>query len=230
MATKLGSVANYMATVLKPRVSIVGEDSLERENRPSRGQNCTRFHNLVVCRGLEAGRYSQPKRKCFDFVSFPPPGKNQEWFKERLAVCSIARRIVGLMLLSIAVMYSRLASMPHETAIFATTTIAATQADPESESGINGEVIIRPVRPHATVGEKNLAPYQATIEVVDSNGRLVASIQSGPEGNFRVGLPPGTYTLRPQSPGPYPHASTQTVVVEPKTFSQVRIIYDSGMR
>jgi hypothetical protein len=36
--------------------------------------------------------------------------------------------------------------------------------------------------------------------------------------------------LRPQSPGPYPRASEQTVVVSPKTFAQVRVVYDSGIR
>jgi Carboxypeptidase regulatory-like domain len=147
------------------------------------------------------------------------------WDK-RLAMHSVAPRIVGLTLLSMSVIYSSAGGVPDMTMIVATTAIAAS----ESESGISGEVIIRPVRPHATIGEQNLEPYQATVEVIDPNGRPVASIQSDPEGKFRIGLPPGTYTLRPQSSGSYPRASTQTVVVEPRNFTQVRIIYDTGIR
>jgi len=139
---------------------------------------------------------------------------------------SVAPRIVGPMLLSVVVIGSGESSMPHMTMNVATATTAAI----ESESGISGEVIIRPVRPHATIGEQNLEPYRATIDVLDSNGRPVASVQSDPEGRFLIGLPPGTYTLRPQSSGPYPRASTQTVVVEPRNFTQVRIIYDTGIR
>jgi hypothetical protein len=145
-------------------------------------------------------------------------------------VRSIIRGVVGLVLLPIGVMFPREASVPDATAIVATMAITANQDDPESESGIDGEVIIRPVRPHATIGQENFEPYRATIEVIDSNGHPVASIQSDPAGKFQIGLPPGTYTLRPQSNGPYPRASAQTVVVEPKTFSQVRITYDTGIR
>src|SRR5262249_22488750 len=99
----------------------------------------------------------------------------------------------------------------------ATLEMQATCNDAGSDYGIAGKAIIRPIRPHATVGEPNLKPYQAMIDVLDSNGRLVNSFQSGPEGNFRVGLPPGKYTIRLKSPGLYPRASEQTVVVQPKT-------------
>jgi hypothetical protein len=141
---------------------------------------------------------------------------------------SVAAGIVGLMVLQ--VVYLGVASAPRAAAEDATDAIAATSDDTGSGSGIAGEVIIRPVRPHATIGEQNLKPYQATIEVIDSDGRVVRSIQSDPAGTFRIEVPPGTYTLQPQSPGLYPRASAQTVVVEPKAFTQVRITYDTGIR
>jgi hypothetical protein len=147
------------------------------------------------------------------------------WNKRLIMHSSVAPRIVGLTLLSVSMIYLSAGGVPHVTMIVATTANAASE-----KSGISGEVIIRPVRPHATIGEQNLEPYRATIDVIDVNGHRVASVQSDPEGKFRIGLPPGTYTLRPQSSGSYPRASTQNVVVGPTGFSQVRIIYDTGIR
>ncbi len=99
-----------------------------------------------------------------------------------------------------------------------------------SDSGIAGEVDIRPVRPHVTFGVPNTQPYQAKVEVLDANGRAITTFESDPNGSFRIVLPPGKYTLRPQSPGLYPRASQQTVVVGPQRFTQVHITYDSGIR
>ena len=73
-------------------------------------------------------------------------------------------------------------------------------------------------------------PYQAKVQVVDGDGKLVTSFESDAKGSFLVALPPGKYLLRPQSPGMYPRASEQTIVVLPGKMTQVRIVYDSGMR
>jgi hypothetical protein len=108
--------------------------------------------------------------------------------------------------------------------------IAATADDPRSETGISGQVTIRPVRPHAILGMPNAAPYEATVQVLSSRGQPVATFRSDAAGNFRVSLPPGQYVLRPQSPGLYPRASEQTVAVSPDGFTHVVITYDSGMR
>jgi hypothetical protein len=97
-------------------------------------------------------------------------------------------------------------------------------------SGISGRVDIRPIRPHATIGAPNVTPYQAMVDVLEPNGHLLTTFKSDVDGSFRVALPPGTYVLRPQSPGPYPRASEQTVVVKPNTFTQVNIVYDTGIR
>jgi hypothetical protein len=43
-------------------------------------------------------------------------------------------------------------------------------------------------------------------------------------------LPPGAYVLRPESPGLYPRASQQRVVVPRNALARVDIVYDSGMR
>jgi hypothetical protein len=108
--------------------------------------------------------------------------------------------------------------------------MAESSNEARSDTGIAGQVIIRPSRPHETAGTPNWNTYQATIHVLDPGGQPVTTFQSDAGGNFRVALPPGKYVLRPQSPGPYPRASEQTVVVSPAGFTQVRIIYDSGIR
>jgi len=108
--------------------------------------------------------------------------------------------------------------------------IAANADNPRSDTGISGQVTIRPVRPRATLGTPDAAPYEATVQVLSSRGQPVATFRSDAAGNFRVSLPPGQYVLRPQSPGLYPRASEQTVIVSPNSFTRVVITYDSGMR
>jgi carboxypeptidase family protein len=99
-----------------------------------------------------------------------------------------------------------------------------------SVSGIEGRVTIRPVRPVERRGASNEGAYQAKIRVLDASGREVAMVESDATGRFRVPLPPGSYVLRPESPGRYPRASEQHVVVRPGDMTDVTIVYDSGMR
>src|SRR5712691_6945468 len=80
-------------------------------------------------------------------------------------------------------------------------------------SGIEGRVIIRPVRSVERRGMANQRPYQAKITVLDGAGRKVAEVESDGEGRFRLQLPPGSYVVRPESPGAYPRAGQQRVVV-----------------
>ena len=97
-------------------------------------------------------------------------------------------------------------------------------------SGIDGEVILRPVSPVERPGTANQRPYQALIGIADGAGHHVAAIRSDPDGRFRIILEPGAYILRPASDAIYPHAPAQTVTVIEDQFTPVRIIYDSGIR
>ncbi len=97
-------------------------------------------------------------------------------------------------------------------------------------SGIEGEVVLGPTRSREQPGVLNERPYQATITVFDRRGHVVGTVASDARGKFRVELPPGTYRLRPESPGIYPRAPEQTVVVRSRRFTPVRIAYDSGIR
>ena len=98
-------------------------------------------------------------------------------------------------------------------------------------SGIFGQVFIGPVCPVVQVNNPCPdKPYQATIIVLDSNRNQVTRFQTDAQGNFKIGLKPGTYILAPQSPNVMPSASEQTVTVTSGLFTQVTITYDSGIR
>jgi hypothetical protein len=68
------------------------------------------------------------------------------------------------------------------------------------------------------------------VAVFDAAGREVASVESDADGRFRLAVPPGTYIVRPQSPGMYPRAAEQKVLVHRNAVTQVEIVYDSGRR
>ena len=102
---------------------------------------------------------------------------------------------------------------------------------PVTESGIEGAVTIGPTCPVQRIDSPCPdRPYEATIVVLDSGRHLVAEARSDAQGTFRVPLPPGTYTLSPQSLAALPYAAEQTVTVSPGRFASVHIQFDSGIR
>jgi hypothetical protein len=101
---------------------------------------------------------------------------------------------------------------------------------PEIDSGIRGEVVLRPISPVERPGSVNERPYQALIGVTNEAGQAVAEVRSGPDGRFVIVLAPGTYVLHPESEAIYPQASAQTVTVIKNHVTPVHIVYDSGIR
>lgn len=102
---------------------------------------------------------------------------------------------------------------------------------PGAPQGIVGMAMRGPICPVATQDEAcDDQPYQARIEVMDSDGRRVARIRTDQEGRFRVGLVAGPYTLVPESGDPFPVASPQDVVVMAGVFTDVVVRFDTGIR
>ncbi len=100
-------------------------------------------------------------------------------------------------------------------------------------SGLEGYVTEGPMCPGpVAIGDTRCQdqPYQATISILDANNQKITSFQTDAAGYFKITLAPGAYTLHPQSEKVMPHASDQTVVVSPDKFTQVTVIYDTGMR
>jgi hypothetical protein len=73
-------------------------------------------------------------------------------------------------------------------------------------------------------------PYQAAISVQSESGLPVTRFESDAQGNFKVDLKPGTYTLVPESPDGFTHAPEQVVTVTANVYTRVTVTYDSGIR
>jgi hypothetical protein len=98
-------------------------------------------------------------------------------------------------------------------------------------SGLEGQVLIGPMCPVVQEGVPCPdQPYQATITALDEKRNKVTQFASDAQGNFKVGLKPGTYLLVPESPDGFTRAGEQTVTVIEGQFVRVTINYDSGIR
>jgi hypothetical protein len=100
-------------------------------------------------------------------------------------------------------------------------------------SGIEGQVTQGPMCPGPVASGDNTCPdqpYQTTISVLDVTLKLVTKFQTDNSGKFKLVLSPGTYILHPESDKALSQATDQTVVVIAGQFTQVAIIYDTGMR
>lgn len=102
-------------------------------------------------------------------------------------------------------------------------------------SGVEGRVVIGPQCPVVEVGREDACkdkPYQASLVIKQrKGGREITRITTGPDGAFRVVLPPGTYVIEPLPGGSsYPYGKPEIVDVEPGTFTTVTIHYDTGIR
>ncbi len=102
------------------------------------------------------------------------------------------------------------------------------------KSGIEGTVTIGPSCPVQRINDPNCddRPYQGVIHVMGANKLYVTQFQADAQGNFKIELEPGTYTIEPQTPkeGFLPRASSQDVTVLAGAFTTVNIQYDSGIR
>ena len=129
------------------------------------------------------------------------------------------RRVFSYVLLSLA-------------AIFLVGSLHATTPATAYETGIKGKVLRGPIKPGPTIaGESDEAPFHASFHVLDSE-KEVARFESDENGNFKVLLPPGEYTIVPDAsaPIPYPKRQTTKVTVPEDGFAEVTLRFDTGMR
>ena len=105
-----------------------------------------------------------------------------------------------------------------------------TSAEPVAgPSGITGIVLVGPECRRPSEASPCLVPYQARLVVLDPEGRVVGEVTSGPDGTFRLELPPGDYVIQP-SPGgdPFPRAEARSITVVAGEMSEVEIDYERG--
>jgi hypothetical protein len=100
-------------------------------------------------------------------------------------------------------------------------------------SGIEGVTEAGPQCPVVTPGAACASkPVSATVAALDATGREVARFTSGPDGMFRIALPPGTYTLTEvvSVAGSPPSLKPTRISVPPDEFVRVALLFDTGIR
>ena len=101
---------------------------------------------------------------------------------------------------------------------------------PDAAQGIAGMVLLGPLCPVATPEDPCPdRPYAATLELFEG-GERIATLQSGDDGRFRLGLAPGRYRLHPIPGNPLPTAGDQEISVESGVWTDVTVSYDTGIR
>lgn len=108
-----------------------------------------------------------------------------------------------------------------------------TFSTPTPSSGIEGQVTEGPMCPGPVrIGDTKCQdqPYQATITILDANNKQITQFQTDINGYFKIFISPGNYILHPVSGKPLPHAADQAVIVAEGQFTQVTVMYDTGMR
>jgi hypothetical protein len=100
-----------------------------------------------------------------------------------------------------------------------------------ADSGVEGQVFIRPMCPVVQVGQEcPNQSYQATVTVNSPDRRKIVQIQTDAQGHFKVPLKPGNYVLHPESPNMMPFAAEQSFSIVAGQFTQITVNYDSGIR
>lgn len=102
-----------------------------------------------------------------------------------------------------------------------------------NESGIEGTVLRGPMCP--VIREDDPCPdqpFSALFYVFNNEGAKVATFQTDEQGEFRVDLSPGEYTIIPDESAPiiFPTRQTKDVTVNSGSFTKVTLIFDTGIR
>lgn len=108
--------------------------------------------------------------------------------------------------------------------------VVDTSAEPSGgPSGIVGIVLVGPECRRPSEASPCIVPYAARLVILDPDGRVVGEVTSGPDGTFRIELPPGDYVVQP-SPGgdPFPRAEARSVTVVAGEMSEVEVNYERG--
>ena len=106
---------------------------------------------------------------------------------------------------------------------------------PITGSGIIGTVTrgpMCPVYPEDDYPRCDNEPFEASIYIYNLSDQLVTLTRSDSNGYFKVLLPPGDYRVHAESfdAGFFPYAPDQIVTIYAGQFTQVYIMFDTGIR
>jgi len=100
-------------------------------------------------------------------------------------------------------------------------------------SGIQGRVTVDQGCPQITSAPCPRRPMPARLVIrPDQAGQDTVHASTGPDGRFRIPLPPGRYTIQPLNldGAPVPTAMPVVVWVHPGSWATLPIEFDSGVR
>jgi hypothetical protein len=108
------------------------------------------------------------------------------------------------------------------------------KADVAQESGVTGVSVVDSGCPVLKQGENCPdKPMPARLSVTPINSsEVVAKVDTGPDGAFRIPLTSGSYTMTPQnmSGAPLPYSAPISFDVHEREFTTVMVRFDSGVR
>ena len=111
--------------------------------------------------------------------------------------------------------------------------LAACAPQIPANTGIQGQVTMGPMCPVVISGQECPdRPYQATMAILTRAGRDVKKFTTDANGKFTVLLAPGAYILHPLPPqnSPMPFGRDEPFNVVEGQFTQIKVVYDSGIR
>ena len=104
------------------------------------------------------------------------------------------------------------------------------------DSGVTGRVLLGPICPvMREPPDPNCAdkPYPTTVQVIaigSPKSSTFATVETDKEGNYKVILPPGEYSIQAIGGQPFPRCSASAVTVEPDTMHELDLSCDTGIR
>ena len=104
--------------------------------------------------------------------------------------------------------------------------------DPSARSGVRGVVTAGPQCPVVVQGSPCPdRPWSGIVRVTTPDGDWVGVVYTHAHGGFTIDLEPGSYEVLPVTDqGRPPNASSEEVVVDADTFTEVTLVVDTGIR
>lgn len=102
-----------------------------------------------------------------------------------------------------------------------------------ADGGVVGKVLIGPLCPVMKIGNKNCegGPYPTSIEIFSQNADESSKIiGTDGEGNFKIALKPGVYSLKPKGGNPFPACPKKEVSISSNQFQNIVFSCDTGIR
>jgi hypothetical protein len=112
-----------------------------------------------------------------------------------------------------------------------TATEPATEPAIPEGTGIKGQVYLAECQgDQVAVDCFSQEPYQATLIIFNGAMEEITRFETESDGTFVFDIAPGVYYLHPYSANPYPIATDYQFSVVAGEYTEINVVYDSGVR